>query len=183
MVQMILLISLVALASGFGEETFLGKWKHRPCSPCKTPKPAPPLSRCVATPGNRIDCGKATDRYDACRDKGCCYDPHVDGARWCYQPEKGPKTNRSMGVWIPNDDPAENNMFCLDCALDSNYYDCKDAGCPVGPAPPTPPPTPAPPPPPPQCSGCSAGKIWVNGMCLDCNAQQNYKTCAAGGCG
>jgi hypothetical protein len=181
---MLLLISLVALASGFGEQTFLDpkKWPHSPCSPCKMPKPAPPPSRCVAKPDHRIDCGKASDRYDECRNKGCCYDPSVDGTRWCYQAEAGPKINRSMGIWIPNDDPAENNMWCLDCTVEEYYNACQEAGCPIPPTPPPAPPTPRPTPHP-NCGGCEPGKIWINNVCLDCNAQQNYKACAAAGCG
>lgn len=181
MLQMILLISVVV---GFGEQTFLDKYPHTPCSKCKIQQHSPPpASSCVAKPDHRINCGSASDSGLTCRNKGCCWDDSVPGARWCFQPAGKQNTTKTKGQWIPNDDPAEKNMFCLDCTLDADYYYCKDAGCPVGPAPPTPPPTPRPPPPPRQCSGCSAGKIWVNGACLDCNAQQNYRACAAAGCG
>ena len=165
----VLVATLASTCSAFGPQPY-GKL-HTPCSACVGTDDG--ISRCElklgAPPAYAKTCTKQ-HKQAAC----------VAMALTCVwaNPGKGKK-----GVWVPNDDPAVKNEFCVDCALEENYEICYEARCiPYSPPPPTPP-TPPPPPHHAQCSGCQPGKIWVNSVCLDCNAQQNYKACAAAGCG
>merc|ERR1711865_1311892 len=98
-----------------------------------------------------------------------------------------PKTINRPGVYVPNDDPAETNGWCLDCSYPSAHDECKAAGCAIGP-----------PPPAPKYSNCidtyingetdckvcaEDGKVCVNGKCLDCYAKENDEICGTNNCG
>jgi len=98
-----------------------------------------------------------------------------------------PKYINKPGVYVPNDDPAETNGFCVDCSYPSFHDQCKAAGCAI-----------RPPPPPPKYASCIAhyingqqdckvcgehGKVCVNEKCIDCFAKENDDLCSDNGCG
>merc|ERR1711935_253394 len=98
-----------------------------------------------------------------------------------------PKYINKPGVYVPNDDPAETNGYCVDCSYQSFHDQCKDAGGAIGP-----------PPPPPKYASCIAhyingqqdckvcgekGKVCVNEKCIDCFAKENAGLCSDNGCG
>jgi len=98
-----------------------------------------------------------------------------------------PKYINRPGVYVPNDDPAETNGWCLDCSYPSAHDECKAAGCAIGP-----------PPPPKKYSDCvdtyingqtdckvcaEGGKVCVSGKCLDCFTKENDEVCRAQYCG
>merc|ERR1711935_202288 len=72
-----------------------------------------------------------------------------------------PKYINKPGVYVPNDDPAETNGFCVDCSYPSFHDQCKAAGCAI-----------RPPPPPPKYASCIAHYI---------NGQQDCKVCGEHG--
>jgi len=165
--------------------TYKDGWYDGACREAGCPTPPPSKYALCTDRTTKEDCKVCDEAGNVCVGSECldCY--AKENARKCGLTGCGPFCNGALPDGTCRTCSQDGKKVCAglppkcqDCTNPQGHFakqDCQLSGC-------CEPGTPGCCVGKPNCSGCDAGRTCVLNRCIDCNAIQNYKACAAAGC-